>query len=329
VQAALLQGHRMGLVAGSDNHAGRPGETGGLAAVFAGRLERDALISALRDRRCYATSGQRTILEFSVAGAPAGSAVTVPGPRVALEAAIHAETGVRTVEILRGVPGDQAPLSPLATLPGDGRLELALSWADPEPAPEAFYYLRVTESDGRKAWSSPVWCSVPDRAAPRRAATTAAAAAWTPQPLVWTGTTILRPSPNRALVQPGPSGGLSIRTVVVEKPPHDGSRDGLFFLLESRPIPLSGVVRARLELELAAEEPVAVTCLALDGDGVNAGLFRGLVLPGKGASRRLEQEFRPRPGTGPVTLWLSLGAQANRFRLGEVRLSLQRGLRPR
>lgn len=320
VQAALLQGHRMGFVGGSDNHAARPGETGGLAAVWAPALERDAIISALRTRRCFATSGQRTIVEFGLAGAPAGSAVALPGREVALEATIHAESAVTSVEILRGVRGDTPPLVPRATLPGNGRPDLRVTWKDPEPAADAFYYLRIHESDGRVTWSSPVWCSLPVAPPPRtRPAPPAAAhAAWTTLPLTWTGTTLLDPSPNRLRVVTAPDGSLTLRSSVVEPPPRDGTRDGLFFLAKSQPVRLTGLTR--LEFSLASDEPVAVTCLALDAEGVNAGFFRGLLLPGGGAARQLEQEFQSRSGAGPVTFWLALGARENRFRLSKVRL---------
>ena len=63
---ALERGWLLGLIASSDDHAGRPGATdwlrtqqvypGGLVAVWAPELTREALWDALWNRRCYGTT---------------------------------------------------------------------------------------------------------------------------------------------------------------------------------------------------------------------------------------------------------------------------------
>lgn len=69
---SLALGHRVGVVAGSDDHKGRPGAShpgvskfgsyGGLTCHLLPALDRDSLFSAFRRRRHYATSGTRAIL---------------------------------------------------------------------------------------------------------------------------------------------------------------------------------------------------------------------------------------------------------------------------
>ena len=69
-------GHRVGIVANSDGHKGRPGACypgasffgsyGGLTCFIAERLDRDAIFEALRRRRHYATTGNRGILDVAV-----------------------------------------------------------------------------------------------------------------------------------------------------------------------------------------------------------------------------------------------------------------------
>jgi hypothetical protein len=76
VRDALEMGHRVGIVANSDGHKGRPGACypgasffgsyGGLTCFIAGRLDRDAIFEALRRRRHYATTGNRAILDVAV-----------------------------------------------------------------------------------------------------------------------------------------------------------------------------------------------------------------------------------------------------------------------
>ena len=79
----LGQGHQVGFIAASDNHLSQPGynapkrgglaQRGGLGAVRASALTRDALFDAMRDRATYATTGERMILDVSVNGAEMGT----------------------------------------------------------------------------------------------------------------------------------------------------------------------------------------------------------------------------------------------------------------
>jgi hypothetical protein len=64
-------GRRFGVIASSDEHSGQGGRRhGGIAAVWADELTRDGIFAALRARRCYATTGERILVEFEVAGVP-------------------------------------------------------------------------------------------------------------------------------------------------------------------------------------------------------------------------------------------------------------------
>jgi hypothetical protein len=86
---ALRRGYRMGVIAGSDGVDGRPGNShpghlsvrnvrGGLTAIAAPVLTRDALWQALKDRHCYATTGERILLEFRAGSARMGDAIVAP-----------------------------------------------------------------------------------------------------------------------------------------------------------------------------------------------------------------------------------------------------------
>jgi hypothetical protein len=69
---AFEQGYRVGIVANSDGHKGRPGacypgasffgSQGGLTCFLAERLDRDAIFECMRRRRHYATTGNRAFL---------------------------------------------------------------------------------------------------------------------------------------------------------------------------------------------------------------------------------------------------------------------------
>ncbi|MEZ5403943.1 MAG: DUF3604 domain-containing protein [Bryobacteraceae bacterium] len=75
-QSFLAQGHRLGVVASTDDHLGYPGAyREGLAAVKATALTREAIFDAIRNRRTYAVTGDRIGLDFSVNGNIMGSEI--------------------------------------------------------------------------------------------------------------------------------------------------------------------------------------------------------------------------------------------------------------
>jgi hypothetical protein len=162
VQDALAKGYRLGIIAGSDSHTGQPGYSnrlrlsygyhGGLAAVWATALTRQAIWDALYNRRCYGTTGARIILRFALNGRPMGEELRLPART---ERVIEAEViGTAPVARLEVVKNNRD----VHRVTGQAR-EIRLRWTDPAgPEQEAdFYYLRVTQADDEMAWSSPIW----------------------------------------------------------------------------------------------------------------------------------------------------------------------------
>ncbi|HXG57838.1 MAG TPA: DUF3604 domain-containing protein, partial [Thermoanaerobaculia bacterium] len=176
-QDALRLGRHVGVMAASDTHHLSPGE-GGLTAVLADRLDRASIFDAIRNRRNYATSGPRIVLEFTANGAPMGSIVETPLP-VAMSVRIEGTAPIDRVEIVRdlidtfaAVRIEQNPDGPDGVFliyepqnpEGGRRLRLddmrRLSFDVTEVEPrngETSYYVRVTQADGHQAWSSPIW----------------------------------------------------------------------------------------------------------------------------------------------------------------------------
>lgn len=126
-------GHRVGVVANSDGHKGRPGASypgasqfgayGGLTCFLMDALTRDALFDCLKRRRHYATTGNRLFLDLAVGAAlpfarfrtdpivapsePEASATLGMGDiaraatsRVSLDYEVRAEDGIVSVELL-------------------------------------------------------------------------------------------------------------------------------------------------------------------------------------------------------------------------------------
>jgi hypothetical protein len=157
-------GHRMGVVASSDNHVAHPGlRHNGLAAVIAPELSREAVFDALTTRRTYGTTGVRILMRFSVAGAPMGSVTQAQG-RV-------------DGSVMVAAPGEILYAEVVALDSGSSEWRVAARWERPGPVLESdfedgvgekgsTYYLRVELSEpthGRPArgWSSPVWVDPP------------------------------------------------------------------------------------------------------------------------------------------------------------------------
>lgn len=161
---ALRMGHRLGLMASSDGHDGCPGNANwshrqphlhhrlgsGFIAVLADELTREAIWDAMYARRCYATTGTRIVLSFSVNGAVMGSEIAAAdGEARVIEAQVQGTAPLQRLELVKSgvVVYEQACRG----------MDASIDLAEADAAGPAFYYLRVFQSDGEMAWSSPVW----------------------------------------------------------------------------------------------------------------------------------------------------------------------------
>lgn len=162
-QQAWAEGYRLSTVAGSDNHRAHPGQPeNGLTAVIAPSLSRVSVFDAMFNRRTYATTGVRIILNFEINQVGMGGIVTVPG-----QASIHVRAIgtdiIDLIDVLRhtdGHPGFQIihQLSP-------AREQATFAFVDRPPIGKAIYYVRIRQRHlvrGRAAmaWSSPIWVNV-------------------------------------------------------------------------------------------------------------------------------------------------------------------------
>jgi len=171
-QDALAAGLRFGFVASGDGHEvplggmepdhalafgggdyGPMVRRGGITGVWAETLTTDGLFEAIRARRCYATTGPRIFVQLSIDGFSMGSEIEAAGPpRIQ---AYGGGTGLlRRVEVVRHSAATGFT-TPFADDPDDVSFEV--DWTDDEVTEDALYYVRVTQDDGHRAWSSPIW----------------------------------------------------------------------------------------------------------------------------------------------------------------------------
>jgi Protein of unknown function (DUF3604) len=164
----LEQGHRFGFIGGSDTHNANPGSTlregpystlrfrAGLAAVWADDLSRESIWKAIFARRTYATTGPKILLRFSVGNLSMGEEGAVVAPRrIRVEA--RGEEPLVLIEIVKNgrVIGRWDPLRSL--------LDAVFEAEDALGAERDvdYYYARVRQHDGERAWSSPIWVMNP------------------------------------------------------------------------------------------------------------------------------------------------------------------------
>ncbi len=138
----------------------------GLTAILATAHTREGLMLALQNRSCYATTGERIILGFNIAGAPMGSELnTKAKPGLAINRHISGYVAgtapLEEVMIFRnGLPFKKLETKSyffdFAIDDLENLSKVTLSSSDNRP-PFVFYYLRVIQTDGHMAWSSPIW----------------------------------------------------------------------------------------------------------------------------------------------------------------------------
>jgi hypothetical protein len=158
VRDALEAGYRVGFVGGTDNHRGFPTITHegvpetGLTCFLAASRTREAIWRAMERRRTYATSGVPIRCHFAVNDAVMGSERSLPSDGdVRFDARLHGTAPIERIEVISG--GE-----PVWTARPE-RLDVSITGADlPSPTGgSAYYYLRLRQADGHRAWLSPVW----------------------------------------------------------------------------------------------------------------------------------------------------------------------------
>lgn len=166
VRDAWEKGMILGVIASSDNHTSQPGtQPGGLAGVFAENLTREKIFDALKNRRTYATTGARILLDFKINGEMMGSVIQADkNPAIKVTAA-----GTDQVDIIEVFKYDFSMKkyeSIYHISPGQDRA--GFDFVDTNFKNDSFYYVRVTQASRayagmfgtdrvEMAWSSPIW----------------------------------------------------------------------------------------------------------------------------------------------------------------------------
>ncbi len=194
IQKALQKNCRFGFVAGGMDDRGvystcyasdQVQYPPGLTAILSQEHTKAAIAEALYNRNCYATTGERIIVGFTLAGLPMGSETTTAvkyglkvnrhlNGYVAGTAKIAKIEIIRNGKVIKTIDDINAystnftydDLMPLEKVVIHNKEKKA---SDSKP-PFVYYYIRVTQEDGHMAWSSPIWVDLVEGATVQKAA---------------------------------------------------------------------------------------------------------------------------------------------------------------
>lgn len=171
VRRPLDDGRHFGFIASSDCHQGRAGNFTfpffliewcrlfyggttrppgpGLCAAYAGGLSRDSIFNAIRNRRTYAVTGARIIMDVRADGHFMGERFSAGDSEVTVSVYVKAVSDMASVELIKNGTVVKEWKSP-------GR-ELDIDYKDEKRDTDSDYiYVRVTQKDLHMAWSSPI-----------------------------------------------------------------------------------------------------------------------------------------------------------------------------
>ena len=157
VRDVLQRGHRLGFVGSGDGHDGHPGLAhlsnpsglGGLVALLTADATRAGVAEALRQRRCYATSGARMVLRCSLGGARMGSVVPAGDDSRSLVLMARGTAPIIAVDVIR----DDAVID-RQEIDGES-FDVLTTWSLDDLEAGEFVYLRVIQVDGHMGFTSP------------------------------------------------------------------------------------------------------------------------------------------------------------------------------
>lgn len=160
-----MAGRRLGAIASSDSHHSQGGKQNwGITALWAKGLTRESVFDAIRSRQCYATTGERILIDFSVDGIQMGCCEKRKKcQKLAIRLQVWGTSLLLRLEILRyrfGIDKNFVPIESIAPRPEsmDGLIEI-----EDEFQASCIYYARVTQKPLERpamAWTSPIWIDI-------------------------------------------------------------------------------------------------------------------------------------------------------------------------
>jgi hypothetical protein len=151
----LERGYHVAPSSDQDNHCANWGASytnrTGVLVPSGTALSLASFLDALRARRAFATEDKAGQIVLTANGHVMGERFSNSGPlTLTVNYASTSGDSVQRVQVFQGVPGSNGTVTTLS--------ETATTTLTPS-AGEHFYYAKITQADGNRLWSAPVWVS--------------------------------------------------------------------------------------------------------------------------------------------------------------------------
>ena len=162
----LKKGYHVGPTIDHDNHNTTFGRTTqGRTVVLATSLTKSNIADAYRNRRFYASQDYNLKVTYTIGTKQMGSITTIAGtPTISVSVSDIDAEATTSIVVKAGVPGSGSNPTTLTSNTNSS----TLTFTDNTLANLAtkYYYVEVTQADGHKAWTSPIWYTRNDAVLP-------------------------------------------------------------------------------------------------------------------------------------------------------------------
>ena len=155
---ALNSGWHIAPEGSSDTHSPNWGNCGRWTGILSPGLSKRCIWDAMKNRRVYSTHDRNCRLRFLVNGAVMGTIVDEPAKAVKIDVVVEdadAEDAIAKIALFED--GKVVETKE----PGQSKCDWKTS-RSPDPGPH-YYFVTVTQADGNRLWSAPVWLKIGNR----------------------------------------------------------------------------------------------------------------------------------------------------------------------
>ncbi len=162
----LKKGYKVGPTIDHDNHNTTFGRTTqGRTVVLATSLTKANIADAYRNMRFYASEDYNLKVTYTIGSKPMGSTTTQAGtPTISVSVNDDDGESTSTIALMSGVPGSGSSPTTLTSVSNSNTLTYTHTALTNNST--RYYYIVVTQADGHRAWTSPIWYTRDDAVLP-------------------------------------------------------------------------------------------------------------------------------------------------------------------
>lgn len=163
-RSLLARGYHIGPTIDHDNHGITHGRTAySRTAVWASSLHRRHIIEAFQNRRFYATQDCGAVVNFKIHHFPMGMITSYAGYPV-INVVATTSSPISSIRIMSGVPGSGTNATQVAI--ANNTNSFTYTHTSINNLATRYYYADITETDGSRIITAPIWYTRADYAIP-------------------------------------------------------------------------------------------------------------------------------------------------------------------